>query len=151
MAISISIPIPIPIQGRKFKPSPIKPWLTSHRVAICLQPSGGLIIATIMRTNSRLHSIWHVILSPERKTCASVDGRVAYNSNTYILLFYYLLLYNFLPAAKAAAAPKLALKLSARFPYKKHCGPTGASVSRFVSTPPFPFPHSIFPLSISIG
>jgi len=79
-----------------------------------------------------------------------VDGRVAYNSNTYILLFYYLLFYNFLPAAKAAA-PKLALKLSARFPYKKHCGPTGASVSRFVSTPPFRFSLYPFPLGKSIA
>lgn len=66
--------------------------------------------------------------------------RVGHNSNTYILLFYYLLFYNFLPAA----APKLALKLSARFPYKKHCcvGQPGSFRQQicvdFGSTPPIP-------------
>lgn len=67
-------------------------------------------------------------------------GRVGHNSNTYILLFYYLLFYNFFPAA-----PKLALKLSARFPYKKHCVDQAelpsADLCRLSRPPLYPYIH----------
>lgn len=98
------MPISIPIQCRKFKPSH-KPMIDQPSCGDLPSAIGGLIIATIMRTNSRLHSIWHVILSPERKTlqvcvskwwcgceCVCADASVTIQ----IHIFYYFIIYCFI-------------------------------------------------------
>lgn len=98
------MPISIPIHCRKFKPSH-KPMIDQPSCGDLPSAIGGLIIATIMRTNSRLHSIWHVILSPERKTlqvcvskwwcgceCVCADASVTIQ----IHIFYYFIIYCFI-------------------------------------------------------